>query len=492
VTPNRPDPLPDPDEEAVLDLLLDGLDPGERTALEARLAAEPALAATRDAVRRLLDAERRTFEPPLPAVVWEADAARVAARVRAEAAARETAGSRRRRSEDALAGGRKRGWARVLAFSVGLHVVALAVLAIFSGGGPEDADETRTHISFDADSMRPVEPDLAATEVAMRYEELVYQDYGSLMTDEILATEQEELADVLPEEAGVRRPGDGGQSLTHPVGVVVSMSRRRLAPVKRRRLHQLGFNANGTMRAVERGLRYLRSEQRRDGSFAPGGNRGALEQTALTMMAFLADGHCSRHREGDASGEAVARGIAWIRQQLDRPEVAQQSQDALGLATIALCEDYMLSYGWLSVAESQQRSNEIARMTQRLRADGTEETGAPAVVAPWRTWALDAAARAGIVRPTADDERAFQAWRVAAAAANGDLSERDAFGALAVSTALLYTEREAEKPRFKAWSEAHAESLVDRLGPIGKARSGDPIGGTAAVLLALQVAYRTY
>jgi hypothetical protein len=479
-TAPRPDPRP---EDAVLDLLMGELEPAARTELEARLAREPALAALRAGLVHLLEAERLAFEPPLPGEVWDADAARMAARVRAAAAPR-------RRPVRAGAARGQRSWARVLAFSVALHVVALGVLAFVVAGRDGAPPAATGRLAFDAEALRPLEPDYAQTEIAMRWDDLDLEDLGQL-SDRVVSAEQDTIADELPEDGASRAPVERGMALDHPLHVVVPMSRRRIETLKRRRLHLLGYNAHGTMRAVEKGLRYLRSEQREDGAFPPGGGRGALEQTALTMLAFLADGHCTHHAAGESSGRAVARGVGWLRQDLfgaAAPEIDARPADELGLPTIALCEDYMLSYGRLTPAEALVRGNEIAALVNRLRAS----PAAAPVAAPWRTWAIDAAARAGVIRPTAEDRRAFSAWRMAAAEANGTLSERDAFGALAVSTALLYTERAADKPRFLAWSRAHAGSLVDRLDPIGKARSGDPVGATAGVLLALQVAYRTY
>ena len=73
-----------------------------------------------------------------------------------------------------------------------------------------------------------------------------------------------------------------------------------------------------------------------------------------------------------------------------------------------------------------------------------------------------------------------------------DLLLRDVVIALSAGTALLFSERGTQKPRFLEWSRSNAERLVTRLDPTGRARTGDAVGDTALILLALQVTYRTY
>ncbi len=477
MTDRRPDPRED--DDVLLDMLLGELDPAAQAALEARIEADPALAAARGWTESVLAAERHAFEPPMPAGVWEADAARLAARVRDEARALESPRAARRPVAT-----RSRGWARVLAISVGAHVAVLGVIAFLLGRGEAPTPDDTARISVQAEGFVESEPDYAEHDMVARWAGIAYED-GDGLTDRLIMTEQETLADELPVEAGARAQPDPRLN-DHPVGVYVPISRRKHVPTKKNRLRLLGFNAQGTMRAVEKGLRFLATEQARDGSFVAGGGRTALEQTSLAMLAFLADGHCSRHAKDDRrQGPVVRRGIAWIRKQA--PGLAADAP-GIGLATMALCEDYMLSYGWLSPAEAQRRATEIDGLVDRIR----KVPVITEVVAPWRTWALDAAARAGVIESTRDERRLFTAWVQDASTANGTLSATSAFGALAVSTALLYLERGADKPRFLDWSRAHAEELVGRLSPIGKAKRGDPVGETASILLALQVAYRTY
>jgi hypothetical protein len=285
--------------------------------------------------------------------------------------------------------------------------------------------------------------------------------------------------------------------LDHPVDVVVPMSRRRLTALKRRRLDLLGFNADGTLLAVERGLRFLSGEQARgaDGSFEPGGGRSRLEQTSLATLAFLSNGHSSADRGRNPGGTSVARAVGWMRERLfGGPGAATdpgRSSQEIGAAALALCEDYMLAYGWLSPAEAQARAGEIARLATRLREVLADGVRGAADEAPWGTWALDAAARAGVIQRAPDEGARFETW-VARAAEDGVGSQATPLGALAVGTALLYEERGAAKPRFLAWSRSNAQALVDRLGPTGRVLDGDSVGDTALVLLALQVAWRTY
>lgn len=495
MTDRRPDPPrasePAPrDEEALLDLLQDELPPGEAARLRGRLEVEPALAAAHETLGRLLAAEREAYESPARRAALEADASRVAAWVRSRDAAAERAAARRR----PIPAARQRTWARVLAFSVALHVLVLGLLAFLGEGEPRPEADRVARVSLESGTgFRETEPDYASTDLAVRYQGLALEGPADL-SDRVVLAEQDAVADLLPEEDP---PVGARPLLDYPVGVVKAMSHRRLATLKRRRLNLLGFDANGTLRAVARGLRYLASRQEDDGSMPSGGGRGRLEQTGLALLAFMADGHCSRDRRESAHGRTVARGVEWLRGQLFEggrvARVADHPGDELGLATVVLCEDYMLSYGWLSPASAQQRVTEIAGLVTAIRGRGPGgDAQVPPTERPWTVWALDAASRAGVISAAAGDRARFDAWVEAAAAAESALGARSPLGILAVGTALLFEERGTEKPRFMAWGREHGEALVARLDRRGRARGGDPVGDTALVLLALQVAYRTY
>jgi hypothetical protein len=330
--------------------------------------------------------------------------------------------------------------------------------------------------------------DPAETALAFRWERIRWDDLGEV-GDRLALGESESLQDELradleslPDDEPIAWDG-----LSHPVGVVVAMSRRKNGDLKRRRLDLLGFNASGTMKAVDRGLRYLGRKQRADGSFPGRGERSDVEQTALTLLAFLGDGHTSRGRDG--RDRIVQRGVTWLRERLFERDPRggvrlQGGESGVEVATVALCEDYMLSYGDLPPKAVERRADEIAALSVRARERSTKAQGDART---WAIWALDASARSGVVTVSPADERSFRTW-VASAAVREAEAEADTMAALSTGTALLFSERGAEKPRFLRWSRSNAERLVSLLDPTGRARSGD----TALILLALQVAYRTY
>jgi anti-sigma-K factor RskA len=496
VTPENPPAQPS-DEALLLDLLQGELAPEARAALEARLECEPALAAALAGWRRLQQAERTAFEPARPDGAWQVDAARVAARVRA---AGRTAARRPARGRAA----RARGWARILAWSVAAHVVALAILALVLRGREEVASDRVASIRLDEDfAYREAPPDYDSRAGALTYRNLVQHDLGRL-GDELALVEQEDLGDLpldtpLSEAQGSGLRGSGAQD--YPAGVIVPMTRRQTPGLKRRRLELLGFDARGTLKAVDRGLRFLEARQDPgDGSFPPGPGRSRVTETAVATLAFLGDGYTSEgHKPRDA---VVRRSVAWLRRQTFPGEadpargagaghLAVHDPHVLAPLGIALCEDYMLSYGALTPQGLEQRAVEIGRLAEGVRAalaseavQGTERT--------WLLWALDASRRAGLVRESPEERSAFRGW-VARASADADPVARGPEDALIAGTALLYAERGTSKPRFTHWSRQNGEGLVARLDdPRGGVRSAHPVGDTARVLLALQVAYRTY
>jgi len=486
VTP-RPDPDP-ADLALLLDSLQGELDAVSEARLGARLAAEPALARAREAWVRLAAAEKEAFEPEQATQAARADAPRLAAWIRGTVAREETARTRTRFTPS-----RQRSWARILAWSVGLHVVVLGCLAAFMAGGrgQAPAGESARIALEGGQAWDEVVVDPADAALAIRFERIRWEDLGAV-GDRLALGESESLADELRDDLESVQDDQpiAWDGPSHPVGVVVAMSRRKNSQLKQRRLDLLGFNADGTLRAVERGLRHLGRQQRVDGSFEGDGGHAALGQTALVLLPFLAEGHTSRGRgERDA---VVARGVTWLRTRLfgsgpgDVPLVGDAG-DGLGLATVALCEDYMLSFGDLPPLAAGRRATEIAALVSRVRERSARSTGEEHM---WDVWALDAAARADVVPASQADQRVFRAWVEAAASVESE--PQDTLATLSAGTALLFAERGAQKPRFLRWSHANAERLVGRLDPTGRARSGNDVGDTALILLALQVAYRTY
>ena len=504
--PQDPRPL---DPDAVLDALLGGLSPEEAAAQADRLAAaSPAERAeierTRAAWQRLLEAERRVFEP---APDGGREARRVAAWIRDRVQGEENRAARARGRTPVRRG--RQGWARLLAWSVGVHVVVLGILAFVLTSERPVAEEQGAHIAlseglgFVDDELDPVE-----SELARAYTQVEWRDV-SRIADELVLREQEtwtqepwseelpEAFENLPAAADLDRRGLFDQ----PIGLVAATVRRTDPALKRRRLDLLGFNAEGTLRAVERGLDYLAPRQTEDGSWT-GVDRSDVEQTSLALLAFLGDGNASHNPDARKGRDrVVGRGIRWLRDRLFNAStsdaeraahLAEQPVTALGPAAVALCEDYMLSYGWLSPDAAERRAREIAQLAARLQQTvgaSSERTPAEALEAPWAVWGLDAAARVGVVARSDSQLRIFRSWVEDAAAAQPTLS---AMSFLSVGTALLYEERGAQKPRFLKWSKENAKDLAARLGPGGFVRDEDPVGETALVLLGLQIAYRTY
>jgi hypothetical protein len=510
--PPRQDDTSLQDELLLLDALL-GEDVSARAQIEARLQGDATLRARRSTLDELLAAERHAFEDSAFAdsEAEAREAIRVAAWIRDRA--RSEADLERRTAARERQGTPQRGWARLLAWSVALHVLVLGLLAFALREDAPAREEHAARIALSEDEGYFDEPvDALDSEFARAYPQLEWRDV-SRISDELVLREQDAYEDDLPSafddaalapDAGALPSGRRG-AFDQPVGVVAAAVRRTNQDLKRRRLDLLGFSADGTLRAVEKGLDYLAPRQGEDGSWSGvTGGRSDLEQTAITLLAFLGDGnasHAASARKG--RGEVVARGVRWLRDQLfnasasDAERAAHLEQhpvSVLGPATVALCEDYMLSYGWLSPAAAESRAREIAQLAARLEKQIDEQvaadvSGQDAVERPWAVWGQDAASRVGVVASSASHLRAFRDWVQTASSAKPTLS---AMSFLSVGTALLYSERGAEKPRFLAWSRSNAGELASKLGPGGFVRSGDPIGETALVLLGLQVAYRTY
>jgi len=492
--------------DALVDELQGALDDGEGAALEARLAADPRLAAERASLHALAGAEREVFETAAQHAAAEADAPRLAAWVRSRVLAEETEHARAARRTPARRTPARRGWARVLAWSVAAHVVLLGVLAfLLAGEAPQTTGLRSARVALDgldegedgliADGYGAGR-DLADTALALRYDRIAWDDHQDALGDRLALAEpgsrdlREDLERFDEEAAGSEAP-QAWEGLSHPVGVLVAMSRRTKPELKRRRLQLLGFNAKGTLKAVDRGLRFLGRQQTTVGAFRAAGEP-SVDATALVLLAFLGNGHTSRgHGERDG---VVRKGVAWLRARLfddAHPDALTSARPAgVGAATMALCEDYMLSYGDLPPRSAQHRARELAALAAAARERLKHEKGDERT---WDVWALDATARAGIVTTSALDEKVFQAWvATASAAAPAAGSMAGSMASLRQGTALLFAERGASKPRFLDWSRANAEPLVRRLYPTGQARSGDPVRETATILLALQVSYRTY
>jgi hypothetical protein len=114
----------------------------------------------------------------------------------------------------------------------------------------------------------------------------------------------------------------------------------------------------GSQRAVDRGLRWLQAHQRRDGSWNfnhhlgpcqgmcshPGDEASTTAATGMALLPFLGRGHT--HRDGEYA-EVVRRGLYYLgTRALATTEGANLQEGTMygqGLATIALCEAYVMT-----------------------------------------------------------------------------------------------------------------------------------------------------
>ncbi|MDJ0976197.1 MAG: hypothetical protein QNJ98_17180 [Planctomycetota bacterium] len=492
--PTRSDALDPQDLGLLTDLLRGELAPEAAGALEARLAAEPELAQAHERLARLFELEQGRFEADERAAA--ADAPRLAryivSRVRSDEAA-EAARSR------AVAGTRRR-WARILAVSIGLHVVVLGLLAWQLSESRRADRGASIDVAYEpgADTWDRIPEEALAERLGRVLGEMSPEDLADLPEDVLrFDGALDELIEPQLEDV-VRKAGDG-PSFLFPPGTGLALSRRSNEALKRQRLAALGFDADGTLNKVRLGLSYLQGKQQKDGAFPASAGRSAVYETSVALLAFLGDGRHSKLE--DDAGTVVRRGVRWLRAQaFDAEGRVVDAIDGLdlGVTLAALAEDYMLSYGRLGMAEARHRGEEIARLADVVR---DVEARIVATKAPdrettlWPLWALHAAERTGVIERSPVQRERFEVWVAAASDGEGPGQAWDTVQVLTRGTALLSLERGASKPRFRAFGEATAEELLGRLLPNGKAKgegSGDRVAETALTLLALQTAYRAF
>jgi hypothetical protein len=508
----------DAGDPAVLGLLLDHLRgelaPEEARRLDRRLAADPGLEARRAGLARLLEAARAFGRPQEDPAL----AARLVARIRAEDAAERsrTARGPHRRRRFALT------WPRVIAVSLAVHVVLLAVLTVRAREADRAAGAPllRAQLPGEQAAFEPRVPEGAPSPWAPEERGLpeTHRLLAGLLPpgtppppDEDLAPLEERRRDLAP-------------------GAAQSMILRTDLALRRLRLDGLGLNADGTLAAVARGLDALARRQAADGSFGASGGRGVVGETALALLPFLGDGHGSAS-EGPGH-QVVARGVAFLRGRVFT-EAGDLTSAARALPVVeagvllkTLSEDYMLSYGRLLPGAARRRAEELrvlaAHVADQQGPTGGFGAGAGDVgTAVWPMWGLDAVARTGVTLPPAVVATRFAGWYAREApredprfAAAGLLLARDLgpdfetearaaadvvrrpelhgeidplFVATAGAGLLLY-----DAAAFRAWSAGLGERLLQLLGPNGVVHRGDVVGDTALVLLALQAAYRIY
>ncbi|MGE0193266.1 MAG: hypothetical protein AB7T63_14620 [Planctomycetota bacterium] len=355
----------------------------------------------------------------------QADAFAVARSVRLHVEAEERTPARGGgRVEGRRAGRRWRLLPRLLAASVVAHAAALVLLAAWAGhGGGRGAAEREAPLTarIEAESDGEV-PALEMLEVAEWLSDRAATPEGlaevpSSITggglgiarrdDDRGGAHDEDLAAVLQ----VIGPRARTAVAEHPPAVAIPMLVRRLDGLRQARLERLGWDGAATARRVQRTLAWLRVNQDEDGAL-PADAAAALSSpavTALGMLPFLAEGRHSLAAGADAADAAwLARAADHVRRTLlasDRNglHVRQEApRDALAPAALALAEDYMLAYGQLGVGEVRRRTAEIRALLDAVPA-------AADATSPWRVWAADAAARAGI-RPLRAGEVGFPSW----------------------------------------------------------------------------------
>lgn|GEM_PF-3563221 len=481
---------PQNDHNPLSDLLLESirgeLSPEEAACLSARLAADPELRRERDRLAAFLGAVATAHALPLDGRAGERAAARAVDRVERE----ESRAARGQRSSLAggpldggrLAGGRLRRpvfWARLLAVSVAAHVIVLGFLGARKVSGPAapDRESDRPFTSLAQGPEAPEEGAWVGTDV----EDPAMAQAGPYAFDR---------DDPLPVEdlltPGDRLPSTSRERFTSfAVGSARAMWVRTSDPMKR--LIEARVGTPGTLERVQHGLVALAARQGPDGAFAErapaaatAGSVSSVRATATVLLAFLGDGSSSRdgtHRD------VVAKAIAWLRAQAPSTvDLADRS-----LACLALAEDFMLANGSMTPAESRARALELASLRTGIATAARSGTATPGAEAAdrWAELAVAAVARAGVGPSVAAALRVHP---------SGDLPPSPA---VEPRTAMLEGAdllRGGRGDAFATWNRATAKSLGAKL-------SGDglvildgtaDLEETALVLLALQVAYRTY
>lgn len=516
----RPPPAPDapsgPDDVAgLLDRALGGLDPAAAARLEARLAAQPALQAEQARLERL-----RSAAAALGEVAPEAGLAqRLALRVRDQVGGEERLA--RREVQGQRWGLSVKARVRLLLASVAVHLLLLGWLVLVEDRSTPEARPGRVDVAFVAPHER------SAPEPGETYEPL---DPGPVVAAEDIPDEV-----LVGVDLEVGAPEPLVRVAEHPHAVQFGMLARSRPSVRAQRLARAG-SALDTGGAVARGLAALAAQQRPDGSFAPdltgsASGLGPVGVTALACLPFLAEGRGSTGRPGEERDAVVTPAVAWLRAQLASGAPAPASSDDLALGLLALCEDYMLTYGRLPPAEAAARGREVAQGVGRLaglqRPDGS--FGRAAGGSLWPLLALDAAAHTGLAVDVQDAGQRLARWiaaqpRTAEGLPAGAGGRADAaLAAAEVLASRLPLERErlqqvaralqgeassgtpsagtlagalalyrSDVPSFQRWNRAASEALLRRLGPSGSVLRGDLVADTALTLLALQAAYRLY
>lgn len=446
---------------------------------------EPRLAVERERLRGLLVREQSAQDVALAATLDVRAADRMATRILDRARQDDD----RTRLHRPVLSPRRRLWTRLLALSVGAHVLALGVLSWrhFHPSGVPASPEREGRVAQVPDERAALDPlDRVEIEPAdlplpgayvVADERLPVEDAVPGLVDAVPASEQALAA--------------------FPRGSARAMWVRSSDSMKR--LIEARVGSPGSLDRVKTGLRALGRLQADDGSFADATGAASVRTTATVLLAFLSDGHSSRGGEHRA---VLERGIAWLVAQTEavepsRREAASSSPAAdesrrldRALGLFALSEDLILSSGELTPGEARFRRvalTPLATSVASARRAGPADRvdGARSAEARWTDLALAAAERAGLVRSTMA--------AVAVPLVVGPGAFDDARTAMLDGTAIL---RDRHGSAFSAWNAATSRALAPRIGADGLVSGpGSPASRaeeTALVLLALQVAHRTY
>ncbi len=409
--PNTPQSLPPELPDSLFGDLVDavlGESPGKRPA--AAVGQEAGIALVRSELDALLGAERSRFAEEEAAAA--ADGPRLAhfltARAREDEAAHRAVGrARSRRSR----------WGRILAISVGAHALLLGFV-VWNINRPTTPSEQTPRLVGAFDTHREAPDPSLSDAIAQALAELETMQIAKLPDAVLVFDEAGSEDNPVPDEVMALALQGASKSAVYewPRGMALSLARRRSAVLKQGRLRALGYDSGPTLDGVERGLRYLASRQEENGNFPSSGGADVRASTAVALLPFLGDGHFSLAADDTRETRLVSSGLACLRTSVfDGAQLREDIDDkVLRPVVIALSEDYMLGYGRLLVKDATVRGYQIRTLVAHLRADesllGTED-------AFWAHWALDAAARTGVVASLPDEEHGYATWR--SALANG-------------------------------------------------------------------------
>ena len=463
----RRDDRPNPLLGKLFDSLRGECTPAEMREVEALLAADPAARAERDRLSAFLAVAASAHDVPLDASAGE----RVAARAR----------ERARRLADRPVPNRRPvaiRWARILAVSVGLHAAVLLVLGVTSHStrGSEDVEskgegyELRADLPSDGSEAAD-----GADDPVLARELIPSTDPYDLLDGTPIGKIFHQLAAMEDDSSEAFVPGRPSAFARYPASVARPMWLRSNDGAKNEVLQRLGV-AVVTLDHVKRGLDALAAKQKEDGSFEAAPGHSKIRSTSLVLLAFLSDGHSSR---SGAHRSILEKGIAWLRAAKASPEAAPTLDDG-SLALLALAEDYMLSNGSLTPAESRTRALEVQMRAKTIAGTKARRLG-EIPPAGWSDLALAAASRLGISRPST----ASLATMIVPTAGPEMLR----------GTAILLG---GDVRAFEAWNAEVMPAVSARLLTTGFAKVpagaslGERLEETALALLALQVSYRTY